>query len=69
MVSIMIKSSSPQFNREMHGAKEEKTNRWSDGANAHAHVHARWHTRSQWSPHSCAVSDLLELFLFEEVCG
>lgn len=34
----MIKSSSPRFNREMHGAKEEKTNRWSDGANVHTHA-------------------------------
>lgn len=42
----MIKRSSPQFNREMHGAKEEKTNRWSDGANVHtrARAHSLAHT-------------------------
>lgn len=34
MVSIMIKRFAPQLNRKRHGAKEEKTNRWGERANA-----------------------------------
>lgn len=45
---------------------ELKKKRQIDGANApmrtRAHTLSRWHTGSEWSPHSCTVSDLLELF-------